>query len=158
MAQVQLKLQRYKSWLVGSHLLHLEQILAWVRIRRRRPPHVLREAVVDTGAPMTVFPQKEWHLFEREINWLTELDDANVPTWCKQFSGVAGGIIPCRLGALSIEFFDHIGGRIGPAEVVAMFAHDGGKMRDILIGLGGGPFKKRRFEMIHDQSAISFSP
>jgi hypothetical protein len=104
---------------------------------------------------MTVFPQKEWQLFEPEISWLTALNDPGAPTWCKQFSGVAGGTIPCRLGAVSVEFFDYHGGRIGPTSVVAMFAHDNGQMRDILVGLGGGPFAKRRLEMIYDTASIA---
>jgi hypothetical protein len=157
MPLVQLKLQRYRTDTIGSQPLHLEQVLVWMRIARRQPPHVLREAVVDTGAPMTVFPQREWQLFEQEISWLTALNDPSVPRWCRQFSGVAGGAIPCRLGTMSIEFFDHVGGWVGPTPIVAMFAFDHGQMRDILVGLGGGPFTRRRLEMIYDTATISLS-
>ncbi len=157
MPLVRLKLQRYRTANIRSQVLHLEQLLVWIRIIRRQPPHALREAVVDTGAPMTVFPQTEWQLFAQEVTWLTGLNDPNVPTWVRQFSGVAGGTIPCRLGTVPIEFFDHLGGRVGPTEIVAMFAFDNGQMRDILVGLGGGPFVKRRLEMIYDTSTISLS-
>jgi hypothetical protein len=155
MPLVQLNLHKYRTHTIGPHVLHLEQVLVWMRIARRQPPDVLREAVVDTGSPMTVFPQKEWQLFQPEISWLTALGDPAVPTWSKQFSGVAGGTIPCRLGALAVEFFDQLGGRLGPTPIVAMFAHDNGLMRDILAGLGGGSFTKRRLELIYDTASVA---
>ncbi len=157
MAVVQLPLQRYQSFTIGSQTLHLEQVIALFRIVGSQVPAVLREGVVDTGAPMTVFPQKEWERFEPEIRWLTGPNDPTVPKWCRQFSGVSGGTISCRLGLISLEFFDALGGRVGPVEIIAMFAYDNGRMRDILVGLGGGTFTKRRLEMIYDDQNIWLS-
>lgn len=131
--------------------------MALFRIVSDERPAILREAVVDTGSPMTVFPQKEWARFQHNIRWLTRPNDPTVPKWCRQFSGVAGGSFPCRLGVVSIEFYDNVGGRVGPAEIVAMFALDRGQMRDILIGLGGGTFSNRRFEVLYDTQSVSLN-
>jgi len=157
MSQIQLKLHRYRTHTIGTHVLHLEQIIIWMRIFKRQRPHLLREGVLDTGSPITVFPEKEWRQFDTEISWITAPNDPNVPPWCRQFGGAAGGRIPCRIGLVSIEFFDHLGGRTGPTDLVAMFARDNGVMRDILIGLGGGPFTKRRFDFTYDVPTISLT-
>jgi hypothetical protein len=154
MGVVQLPLRRYKSHAIGPHILYLEQVVALLRIVRRGGPAVLRESVVDTGSPLTIFPQKVWRQFEKEIRWLTKWNDPSVPKWCRQFSGVAGGTTGCRLGLVQVEIFDLMGGRIGPTEIVAMFASDRGRMRDIVLGLGGGIFAKRRLEMIYDVPTI----
>jgi len=99
----------------------------------------------------------DWQLFEPEITWLTTLNDPEVPSWCSRFSGVTGGRIRRRLGVVPVEFYDHLGGRLGLAPIVAMFAFDNGQMRDTLVGLGGGPFTKRRLELIYDAPTIVLS-
>lgn len=83
MASVELTLRRYKTTSIGTHTLHLEQILALMRIGR--------------------------------------------------------------------------GAELATTEIVAMFAYDNKVMRDILLGLGGGLFAKRRFEMDYDAQRIKFS-
>ena len=157
MAVAQLHLRRYQTFTIGSHTIYLEQVIALFRIVGPQIPAILLEGVVDTGAPMTVFPQKEWQLFQQEIQWLTALNDPAVPRWCRQFSGVSGGTFSSRLGLITVEFFDAIGGRVGPAEIMATFAHDNGRMRDILVGLSGGTFTKRRLELVYDDQNISLS-
>ncbi len=48
--------------------------------------------------------------------------------------------------------------KIGPTQIIAMFAHDEGRMRDdILFGLGGGTFVKRRLELAYDRERIVLS-
>jgi hypothetical protein len=156
MATVRFPLRRYRSHTIGSHELHLEQFIALFRVVGQKQPYVVREAVVDTGASMSVFPQKEWELFEG-INWLTQLNDPALPKWCRRFRGVAGGSFSFRFGTVSIEFYDHLRGRVGPLKIVGMFAFDNGQMRDILLGLGGGTFSKRRLEMDYDAQSILLS-
>lgn len=155
MAAIELILKRYQTAQIKAHVLHLERILIVLRIGTRRPA-VVREAVVDMGAPLSLFPERQWRAFPRDIRWLTKLRDPAVPNWCKQFGGATGGMIPCRLGIVSVELFGATPGeKIGPTEIVAMFAHDHGKMRDdILFGLGGGTFAKRRFELTHDAGRV----
>jgi hypothetical protein len=158
MASINLILKRYQTARVKGHILHLERIVAILRIGGGRPA-IIREAVVDTGAPLSVFPERQWRSFPREIRWLTKLHDAAVPNWCKQFGGAAGGMIPCRLGVLMVELFGaNPNQKLGPAEILAMFAHDNGKMKDdILFGLGGGAFANRHFELTYDAERIVLS-
>jgi hypothetical protein len=156
MATVELIFKRYHTARIKSRVLYLERLLAVLRIGRQVPA-ILREAVVDTGAPTSVFPQKLWRVFQKEIRWLTKLNDPAAPPWCRQFSGAAGGVIPCRLGVVVIEIYGaNLREKIGPGEIVAMFAHDQGDMKeDILFGLGGGTLAGRHLEVEYDrQKAI----
>jgi hypothetical protein len=66
-------------------------------------------------------------------------------------------MIPCRLGTVDVEFFDLVGGLIGPTPLVAIFALDKGQMHKVLIGLGGGVFAGRRLEMIYDTASVFLS-
>jgi hypothetical protein len=153
MATVELILKRYQTARIKSHVLHLERILAVVRIGARAPA-IVREAVVDTGAPISVFPEMQWQAFPKSIRWLTKLNDPAVPAWCREFTGAAGGIISCRLGTLAIEIYGaNFRDKIGPVEIVAMFAHDRGAMKDdILLGLSGGTLAGRRLEVNYDDA------
>src|SRR5262245_60832518 len=147
MTTIELILKRYQTARIKSHIVHLERILGVLRIGARKPA-ILREAVIDTGAPISVFPENQWHRFKKDVRWLTKLNDPSVPSWCRQFSGAAGGVIPCRLGTLKLEIYGAtFQNKIGPVEIVAMFAHDQGNMKDdILFGLGGGTLTGRRLE------------
>jgi len=151
MATVELIFKRYHTTRIRSRVVHLERLLAILRIGTRTPA-ILREAVVDTGAPVSVFPEKQWRAFQKDVRWLARLGDSLVPPWCRQFSGVAGGAVPCRLGVVPIEIYGaNIRQKIGPFEIVAMFAHDHGDMKDdILFGLGGGTLVGRRLEIDYD--------
>ncbi len=157
MGSVRLSLRRHKSHAAGSHLLYLEQVVALFRVLPSESPALIREGVIDTGAPVSVFPQVAWQPFEQNISWLTRRNDPGVPKWCREVSGVSGGSIPVRLGSVVNELFDHLGGRLGPFEIVAMFAQDHGRMRDLLLGLGGGVFANRRLEMVYTDQAITLS-
>jgi hypothetical protein len=157
MSTVRLRLESRHTAKIGKHYIRQERIFVWLRILRKQPPHFLREAVLDTGAHISVFPQLHWQLFEEEITWLSDASDPSLPDWCRRFSGVAGGMIECRIGTVEVEFFDHLGGRLGPSPLVGMFAFDNGQMPKVLIGLGGGVFAGRRLEMVYDASKIVLS-
>jgi len=155
MQAVRLRLKRYQTHRLGTFHLHLERIVALIRINNR----IFREAVVDTGAPLSAFPEEEWRSFEQAIEWLTEADDVTIPQWCREFAGVGGGVIRCRIGVVSMEVLsikkDRIGPeRVGPSRLAAMFAFDGGRMKEILLGLGGGMFARRRFEFVYDRESV----
>jgi hypothetical protein len=137
--------------------MQLERVIAWIRIVRRRLPPVSSEAVVDIGAPLTVFPEDCWRQFPREVAWLTRLNDARVPPAFRRFGGAAGGSVDFRLGTVSLEFVDHQGGRIGPTNVLAMFAHDNGRMKHVLVGLGGGTLHGRCLELVDDVAKATLS-
>ena len=155
MTVVKLRLWRYRTHRLGGHHIHSERILALIRIAGR----LLREAVVDTGAPLTVFPEATWRQFQNDVRWLTRRNDPAVPEWCRSFGGVAGGVIHCRIGVVSIEVLSikkhRIGPeQLGPSDLLAMFAFDGGRAREILLGLGGGFFANRRLEFIYDSASV----
>jgi hypothetical protein len=155
MTAVKLQLKRYRTHRLDGHQIHSERILALIRIGGR----LLREAVVDTGAPVTMFPEVIWRHFENDIRWLTTRNDPTVPDWCRRFGGVAGGAIPCRIGLVSIEILSIKKNRIGPeqlgpSDLLAMFAFDGGRAREILLGLAGGFLDNRRLEFIYDTASV----
>jgi hypothetical protein len=153
MATVQLIHSRYQSVRIKSRLLDLERILAVICVRGRGPA-VVREAVIDTGAPISVFPENQWRAFQTSVRWLTKLNDPTIPGWCREFSGAAGGVISCRLGILTVEIYGaKLKEKIGPIEIAAMFAHDDGAMKaDILFGLGGGTLTGRRLKVNYDET------
>ena len=173
MEQVRFRLVRqYFPFTVGPLVIHNERIITWIQVVGRQSFYGPREAVVDTGAPISIFPQKVWERFEVEISWPAV---ANAPEWCKEFHGAAGGTVPCRVGIVPVRFLDlpepedaqgkDTGQSLGPTDIAAMFAYDkhlerdGYKPRQILIGLGGGPFTGRRLDMVYGvKNGITLSP
>jgi hypothetical protein len=63
----------------------------------------------------------------------------------------------CRLGAVTVEIYGaDFAQKIGPVDIVAMFAHDRGSMKDdILFGLGGGTLAGRRLEVVYNRATAS---
>ena len=155
MTAVKLRLKRYRTHRLAGYQIHSERILAVIRIGGR----LLREAVVDTGAPVSMFPEVIWRQFENDIRWLSVRNDPALPEWCRRFGGVAGGEIQCRIGLVSIEILSIKRNRIGPeqlgpSDLVAMFGFDGGRAREILLGLAGGFFADRRLEFVYDAASV----
>jgi hypothetical protein len=150
MAVVEVYHKRYETHTIGSEAVHLERLVVLLRIRQT--PNLILECFVDTGAYLTVFPQNIWKEFEASIHWLTAQEESELPQWCKQFRGAVGGSNSCRLGRIAVEFCDceHPPHIIGPVDIFALFASDGGKMKRTLVGLGGGVYHKRRLLLAYD--------
>jgi hypothetical protein len=117
---------------------------------------VVQDAVVDTGSYLSVFPERQWaQRFPAHIRWLAGPGDPALPGWCREVRGLGGGVFPARLGVVRIEFVDPVTGATGrPSDLVAKFASDNGRMREIVLGLDGGTLAGRRLilELDADQA------
>jgi len=158
-ASIRLRYRCHKSHAIDdATTIRMDDFALLVRVAVPGQPAVAREAIFDTGAPFTVFPQSIWTQFQSRIRWVGKLNDPNLPRWCKQFAGVAGGTIQARLGRVAVTLHEpSIGGAtIGPINLLAMFALDHGKMaeKDILLGLGGGTLAGRIVELDYDAAAM----
>jgi hypothetical protein len=151
-ARVRLLTENKIPHTVAGHSIGLERILVWAKVFGPSSG-VLLELIVDTGANLTVFPERAWKRFPNDIRWLTRQEEKALPKWCWQFSGVAGGTVPSRLGTVGIELVDHRGGSCGPYDILALFAQDGGAMLRPLFGLGGGALRNLRQEFTHDTAS-----
>ncbi len=103
------------------------------------------EAVVDTGAPCTIFPLKMWRRFATHIEWL---DFASGPSMRR--GTLAGKEYHFRLGRVAVR----LAGRdetpiLLPVEVVAQFEQfdpsktDDERLTHTLIGTQFGPLEGR---------------
>jgi hypothetical protein len=103
---------------------------------------IVRGALIDTGAALSVFPEREWRQWEVRVEWLA---------WAGLRVGraaprlkVLGGNYLYRLGRVRVAAFDDDGRRLPPIPVVGQFAEDGGTLSHILMGLHGSILDGRR--------------
>ena len=66
----------------------------------------LLDGLIDSGAPLNVFPEKYWKQFEPDIEWLTFPPGVSPSAWWTTVTGLTGGSFPCRLGRVSVIPFD----------------------------------------------------
>src|SRR5688572_5999590 len=67
-----------------------------VYVGTSKTPH---DGLIDTGSPLTVFPEKTWKDTAGEIRWLSPAPGSQIPSWLTTITGVTGGSpVPCRLG------------------------------------------------------------
>jgi hypothetical protein len=156
-AFVELELRRIVTHSLSLGTVHLEQLAAVVRIGsvplHPFPTYVREECYLDNGAYLSVFPQQVWTRFQTMIEWPTPHEEVLLPTWCKRFGGIAGGRHNYRLGRITVEFCDfrRPKNKIGPVDILALFALDNGQIRQPpLLGLSGGVFGGRRFLLAYD--------
>jgi hypothetical protein len=64
------------------------------------------QSIIDTGAPLTVFPRKTWQQFASEIEWLSLAATPVNVSWLTNLRGRTGGRSPCRIGRVWVEAFD----------------------------------------------------
>jgi hypothetical protein len=106
----------------------------------------LADCIIDTGAPLTVFPRQAWNRFASEIEWLT-LPPAQVKdSWVTNLRGRTGGTSECRIGRIFVEAFDVEDGlRFLPgSSVLAQFEEKETAEDRIIVGLYGGILEGRR--------------
>jgi hypothetical protein len=130
------------------HDVHVERLKALLRIGNGTLP-VLQDCIIDTGAPFSVFPEKEWKRFATDITWLTADDNSPLPPWLTSVRGMTGGSVRCRPGVIDVQIIDLSCNAVQPLSIVALFAFDGGQLKNILLGLDGGALARHRFELIY---------
>jgi hypothetical protein len=113
-------------------------------------------ALLDTGAPLTVFPRHAWEAFEDQITWLRLNPDevaARPPDQRTPTTSVFGSRFPYRLGRVWIGAFDREGRLLPAVPVIAQFRDDvvqpGQPLPLLLLGLWGGILEGRRLERHH---------
>jgi hypothetical protein len=126
------------------------RLFTLIRIGGARTPRI-RECLIDTGAPLSVFPEWEWRLFAAEVEWLAPAPGHPFPWWLTRFTGMTGGSCPCRPGRIVAEPVGYGPGAqvLSATPLVALFAEDGSRPEDedrhrILMGLHGGILEGRR--------------
>jgi hypothetical protein len=111
-----------------------------------------RDGLMDTGSPLTIFPERIWKNHRQEIEWFTTPPSSTLKSWWSSISGVTGGAVPCELGRISLTVIDLSGNTLRPIPVVAKFAQDNGLLPNrVILGLWGGILEGRRLML--DSSA-----
>ena len=98
----------------------------FVLLRIGRQARQLADGIIDTGAPLTVFPRLTWKHFARDIEWLMLPPERLSNSWVANLRGRTGGTNRCRIGRVFLEAFDVEGGcRFLPgASILAQFEED----------------------------------
>src|SRR5439155_11545460 len=104
----------------------------------------LLDGLIDSGAPLNVFPEKYWKQFEPDIEWLTFPPGVSPSAWWTTVTGLTGGSFPCRLGRVSVIPFDTERRQLPAMKVIAKFVEDGGRFPRTLMGLAAGILAGRR--------------
>jgi hypothetical protein len=127
----------------SQETIALQRLIALCSLFDERP---FWDGLIDTGAMLTVIPQRIWQRHEARIEWLEPTDSSLSLEECwTHVSGLSGGGIPSRLGKAPLTFLDPVHKRRLPlGTVVAKFALDGGALPRALLGLCGGVFEGRR--------------
>lgn len=104
-----------------------------------------QDCIIDTGAPLTIFPVKQWKHFADDIEWLAPADPS-IDSWLSVITGKTGGQRSCRIGRVVAEACD-----LGPpptflpaSTVLALFEETPNGDDQILVGLHGGILAGRR--------------
>jgi hypothetical protein len=115
-------------------------------IRVGEKTRVILDCILDSGAPLTVFPRIIWKRFENDIEWLTLPDARAAVSWTTNLRGRTGGRIPCRLGRGWVEAFDLENPRqsLLGMQVLAQFEQQKTSDDRVLVGLHGGILERRR--------------
>lgn len=100
----------------------------------RRP-----EAILDTGAPLSIFPHVVWATFEDAIQWLVQ------PPAAARRVTVLGGTWSCRLGRFRVGVVDEDGRTLPPVMVNAFFLEpDPNAPSEAVVGLRSRLLDNRR--------------
>ncbi len=78
----------------------------------------LMPAILDTGAPITVFPKRCWRLFASEVRRMQLADDRPLT------NAIAGRRFEYFLGRIWVGAVDLWGRRMPPSPVIAQFRED----------------------------------
>jgi hypothetical protein len=154
---VMLVLRRYRSVAIHgtgtlegdrTQSVYIERLMGLLRISDSMPP-ITQDCVIDTGAYLSLFPEKTWKRFSSHVEWLDK-DGAQLPEWLCRVKGTTGGSVPCRPGLIRIQILDLESHALMPTTIVALFAADNGLLKHVVLGIGGGVFDHRRFVLVYD--------
>jgi len=104
----------------------------------------LREAAIDTCAPLSVFPETVWTAFRNDIRWFANLPGPVLPSWLSHVRGFGGTGFACRIGSVPVVTVGVGNTRLPAVDLLAYFLLDGGQTNRILMGLHGGILEGRR--------------
>lgn len=139
----------------GVILLPQWRIRAWIRLGGEIP---LRQAIVDTGAPVTVLSKSVWEPFHKKgvIRWVTRAPGSRGPTQTLSRVAVHGSRFPFHLGRISVQFAElSRPNALRPVEVLAQCLEDlpsataaqTSVRRLLILGLAGGVFPTRELSV-----------
>jgi hypothetical protein len=123
----------------------------FVNLRIGEQARYTRDAIVDIGAPLTVFPREQWQKFKDDIEWLTAPPSA--PSWLRSIAGRTGGSQACLVGRVSVVAFD-LGSPptfLPALKVLALFEREYSPDDRILIGLHASILQGRRLSADPDR-------
>jgi hypothetical protein len=135
-------------------VIRIPCLRCFVNLRVAGRPRII-DCLLDTAAPLTVFPRKvwqgdakdKWEGFADAIEWL---NPAATPGWLTSPAGATGHTFRCRIGRVSAETLDYEGGVLAPVPILGQFVEDDSALTQILIGLHGGILDGRRFVLESD--------
>jgi hypothetical protein len=106
----------------------------------------LADGIIDTGAPLSVFPRLTWKQFAKDIDWLTKPSERRANSRVSNLRGRTGGTSRCRIGRVFLEAFDlEKGCRFLPgALILAQFEEEETIDDRIILGIHGGILERRR--------------
>jgi hypothetical protein len=106
----------------------------------------IADGIIDTGAPLTVFPRLSWKRFARDIDWLKLPPERLPASWVTNLRGRTGGTSSCRIGRVFVEAFDVEGGPhfLPGNRIRAQFEEEETIEDRIILGIHGGILQGRR--------------
>ncbi len=106
----------------------------------------VEQSIIDTCAPLTVFPRKAWRRFASEIEWLALPAARATESWLTNLRGRTGGRSRCRIGRVWVEAFDlERPQRFLPGvRILAQFEEKELPDERVITGLYGGILEGRR--------------
>jgi hypothetical protein len=144
MPRINLVYLRIDPQTLGKEVVHYERIKALLEIGATG--RWRQDCLVDTGATLSVFPEKQWKNFQKDINWLYVPGSGGALLgWITKVTGLGAQAIDCGIGTIRLHIIELPIASPSPTrspevEIIAKFAHDGGVYPQILLGLGGRAF------------------
>ncbi len=136
-----------------GHILPLHEFRLTTRIRLGMPPgrgvpdrrSAMKEAIVDTGAPISIFPRSVWLGFANEIEKLSLLGLGSE----SPVIALGGSRFPFRLGRIVITVYDGESRYLSATPILALFVDEplGSRPPPVLLGLWRGVLEGRRLVM-----------
>jgi hypothetical protein len=114
----------------------------------------LLDAIIDSGAPLTVFPLQVWQPFSREIEWLRPAADQGPASWITQLQGRTGGRSACDVGRVFVEALDmeRPPRVLRAVPVIAQFERSPHQDDRVIVGLHASILQSRRMIVMPDLS------
>ena len=126
-----------------------------LRAQFRLPgPGSTHSGLIDTGAPLTVLPEAVWKPHEGELHRVSAPPGRVLPQWLQVVAGLGGGLFFCQPAVVPILFFDPELRILKPRRILVKCAHDGGGLKEPLIGLGGNMLESCRLEVEFEANSV----